>query len=517
MKKIIISLVLIFNTLVADEAYDAFIKQLNASDINKKTIWYSKYQNSQIYKTTENSLKQIKKDIRKYKKKRQYKKLSNLEQEKELKLNELELLKEYEHSSFGNLLRVKTIKDQPDITNPLDAISAMSFIQSLENEKSLLSENMTSLNENISEIVNRIEAGNFFMYTKEGNLSKEDIVQYKSVLNSLIVDLENFQTAKRSYQSIIRVYSKRTDDVTSILYSQIKSQIIKLLYIVLTIVIMILISYFIKVFLERYVSDHKNIYTANKAINVTTFIIIGLVLLFSYLENVTYLATVLGFASAGIAIAMRDWFMSILGWMVIVIGGSIHVGDRVRFAKSNQVYLGDVLDISMLRITLHETVTYTTYTTNRRAGRIVFVPNNFIFSSMISNYSHGGMKTVWDGLDITITFDSNHKKALFIAKEVAIQLSKGYTSIARKQLNLLRREYSLKTTQVDPQCFTLLESYGMRISIWYQTNSYATLVLRSTLSSAILERYQQEDDIQIAYKTQDINLREVPVAMDENV
>jgi small-conductance mechanosensitive channel len=171
----------------------------------------------------------------------------------------------------------------------------------------------------------------------------------------------------------------------------------------------------------------------------------------------------------------------------------------------------------MLRMTLHETVTYTTYTTNRRAGRIVFVPNNFIFSSMISNYSHGGMKTVWDGLDITISFESNHKKALFIAKEVATQLSKGYTSIARKQLNLLRREYNLKTTQVDPQCFTLLESYGMRISIWYQTNSYATLVLRSTLSSAILERYQQEDDIVIAYKTQDINLKEAPITIDENV
>ena len=145
------------------------------------------------------------------------------------------------------------------------------------------------------------------------------------------------------------------------------------------------------------------------------------------------------------------------------------------------------------------------------------MPNNFIFSSMISNYSHGGMKTVWDGLDITITFDSNHKKALFIAKEVATQLSKGYTSIARKQLNLLRREYNLKTTQVDPQCFSLLESYGMRISIWYQTNSYATLVLRSTLSSEILDRYQKEDDITIAYKTQDINLREVPVELNEHV
>ncbi len=34
-------------------------------------------------------------------------------------------------------------------------------------------------------------------------------------------------------------------------------------------------------------------------------------------------------------------------------------------------------------------------------------PNNYIFTEMIANYSHAGIKTVWDGIDFVITFDSN--------------------------------------------------------------------------------------------------------------
>ncbi len=135
-----------------------------------------------------------------------------------------------------------------------------------------------------------------------------------------------------------------------------------------------------------------------------------IVVLFSYIDNVSYLVTILGFASAGIAIALKDWFMSIFGWLVIVTSGSIHVGDRIKVTRDGQQVVGDVLDISLFKITIREDITYTSYRVNRRTGRIFFIPNNYVFSEMISNYTHSGLRTVWDGIDITITFDSNHKK-----------------------------------------------------------------------------------------------------------
>ncbi len=253
---------------------------------------------------------------------------------------------------------------------------------------------------------------------------------------------------------------------------------------------------------------------ANKFITFTNFAVILFILFFNYIENVSYLVTILGFASAGIAIAMKDWFMSILGWLVIVFGGSIHVGDRIRVDMDGMQYVGDVLDISLLRITILEDITLTSIMHNRRAGRIIFIPNNYIFSRMIANYSHYSLKTVWDGIKITITFDSNHKKAMKIIKDITKKYSKGYTDITRQQLNKLRHHYNLKNSNVEPRIFSFIEPYGIDIEAWYLTNAYATLTLRSTISTEIIDAFKSEDDITIAYPTQNINLSQQNKKLD---
>jgi len=192
--------------------------------------------------------------------------------------------------------------------------------------------------------------------------------------------------------------------------------------------------------------------------------------------------------------------------MVIVVGGSIHVGDRIKVTKEGRDFVGDVIDISLLRITILEDVTLTSYLHNIRSGRVIFIPNNYIFTDLIANYTHLGLKTVWDSVNFNITFDSNYKKAAHIAKETARKYAKGYTDIARKQLNKLRSTYHLKNTNVDVRVYTFAEEYGIRVSLWYMTNSYATLTLRSTISAEIIERYLQEPDITITYPSQKIFL-----------
>jgi len=50
-------------------------------------------------------------------------------------------------------------------------------------------------------------------------------------------------------------------------------------------------------------------------------------------------------------------------------------------------------------MTIHEDVTLTHM--RLIGGREnIFVPNNYKFTEMIANYSHAGIKTVWDGYTI---------------------------------------------------------------------------------------------------------------------
>jgi small-conductance mechanosensitive channel len=186
----------------------------------------------------------------------------------------------------------------------------------------------------------------------------------------------------------------------------------------------------------------------------------------------------------------------------------IRVGDRIKVSFQGDEIIGDVLDISPTRITLYEEITYLSYTNHKRAGRVIFVPNNLIFTQVILNYSHAGLKTVWDTIDIVVTFDSDHKKAAHIIREIARRYSKGYTELTRKQFGKLRDRYSVKHTNVDPRVFIFIEPYGIKISMWYLTNSFATLTLKSTISAEIIDELKNEQGIKIAYPTQTVAIEQ---------
>ncbi|MBX7490351.1 mechanosensitive ion channel domain-containing protein [Helicobacter turcicus] len=419
----------------------------------------------------------------------------------------------YKDLPFRELTEAKKLEEMPNVTNPLLIVRAYSYIQKADEELKNLNTNYKSLQSNLKWLNQKDSAlkGLLQIYQAEPNKSEllnvcrsnyclfanaEEIAKaYAENLNALTV----LETTKEVFNTTLEIFSKETQENKVRLMGQVKAQFFKGIYIGITILVLIGIAFFLKLGVRKYIHDNERIYTTNKIINFLNITLIVITLLFSYLDNVGYLVTVLGFASAGLAIAMKDLFMSVLGWIVIVVGGSVHAGDRIKVIKDGAVYVGDVLDISVLRITLYEDITLTTYAQNRRAGRIIFVPNNFIFTVMFSNYTHGGMKTVWDGIDFTITFDSDHARACHIARECARKYAKGYTESTRKQFAKLRDRFTLRNTNVEPRVFSLLEQNGIRISVWYLTNAYATLALRSSISAEIINEILQEPSIQIAY------------------
>lgn len=471
------------------------------------SIWLKSYNSYMAYQEARKSLRDVK-----YRIEQLQNRSSNVERKLEIEAlqakqkvltEQIDLLKAQGASPFVSLLKPDEAGELPSITNPFDIFTGLSYVKRLNSQYRDYVLREEELQELIALLEHQVE-----LYKELMQLNPK--ADYEVELEATLLQVEKFKLALETLISTADVYEKRIESTEAKINKEIKDQIFKLLNIGMIVVVLFLISFLFKRVIKRYIVDNERFYMANKIVTFINVTLIILILLFSYIDNVGYFATVLGFASAGLAIAMRDWFMSLLGWLVIVVGGSIHVGDRVRFMKDGMEYVGDVLDISMQRITIMEDVTLTTVEVNRRAGRIVFVPNNYIFTSMIANYSHGSLKTVWDGIDIVITFDSNHKKAAHLVKEICRKYSKGYTDITRKQINKLRDKYSLKNSNVEPRVFTFIESNGLKVSAWYLTNAYATLTLRSTISADIVDAFNAEPDITIAYPTQTFYTAPIP-------
>lgn len=457
----------------------------------KANAWIVKYKNYNEYNQilreisrTQNKLESLRQGDSK-----DLSQIDALEQKLHTLQRQEELLKNYKDEPYKELL--KDISETPKITNPFLIQSGYSYIKNLNAQLATIEANYNDL-QNLLAILNEKIA--LLKNLKGAESDLKDAQNTKAELDS----------AKKVLELYSDIFKKNANDNINKVNDAIRAEFVKLLYITLAIALISALSFAIKFILKLYARAHEDshsTYAINKVINVVNISLIVLISLFAYIENVAYIIAIIGFVSAGFAIAMKDWFMSFFGYMVIMGGGMVKSGDRIRVVKDGTTYVGDVIDISMLRITLYEDVTYTTYSENRRAGRIIFIPNNLIFTTMFANYSHENMKTAWDGVDITITFKSNYKKALFLASQIAKKYSSGYTESTRRNLNLLKVKYSIRDMNVEPRVFSFIVPNGIKISVWFQTNAYATLMLNSLISGEIIEAFTSEKDIEISYPT----------------
>ena len=419
-------------------------------------VWATRYSNYNTYQKLSAELEETEAAIKKQAKNTE--KVLELQKKQSTLKEQIELLKEFQKAPFSSMITAPEIEILQKITNPVAVIPGFSYIKQLKSEKDEYKNRLEGLSKTADELGK-----------KERILSQivklSDEAQFLDELNETRQELTEFNAAADIAKTTYGVYEKRVNEAINRTSEDIKAQMKKALDIVIFIIASVALSFLFKFIIKKTITDNERLYTANKFINLVNITLIVVILLFAYIENVTYLVTVLGFASAGIAIAMKDMFMSMLGWTVIVFGGSFHVGDRIKVRKDGEDVVGDIIDISLLRMTIYEDVTIVTVNSNRRA---------------------------------------NHKKAAHIIKDIARKYSKGYTEIAKKQMSKLRNQYSIKNPNVEPRVFTFIEPYGVKISVWYMANTFATLSLRSTISAEIMEAIASHDDIVIAYPTQTI-------------
>lgn len=112
---------------------------------------------------------------------------------------------------------------------------------------------------------------------------------------------------------------------------------------------------------------------------------------------------------AGAVISLGDYILSFAGWLFIIARRPFAIGDRVQIGPTK----GDIVDIRTFFVTMIEIGGWVE--DEQSTGRIVYIPNSFIFRNPVYNYTHG-FDFIWNEIKITITFESNYKKA----KEVCL-------------------------------------------------------------------------------------------------
>ena len=223
--------------------------------------------------------------------------------------------------------------------------------------------------------------------------------------------------------------------------------------------------------------------------------IIGFVILATIWSGTTRsLTTIIGVASAGVAIALQQVLLNIAGWFFLIIRRPFDIGDRIEIGGVQ----GDVIDIGLFQSSLLEIGNWVD--ADQSTGRIVHCPNGLIFKEPIFNYTKG-FEFIWNEIKILLTFESNWKKGKEIILNSIAKEQQQLEGVMKGKLKRMSRKYLIHYTKFTPIVYTKIADSGVELTLRYLVEAKERRSSQHRISEEILGAIEKEKDIELAYPT----------------
>ncbi len=262
----------------------------------------------------------------------------------------------------------------------------------------------------------------------------------------------------------------------------------------------VLATFFIAKFVTTRIYEGRvKVYARRYALNKATSYLLGfltiLFLITIWLEGATGLVAYLGLLSAGLAIALQAPLSNLAGWIFITLRKPFTVGDRVQIDRDTA---GDVIDVRLFSFSVIEIGNWVN--ADQSTGRIVHIPNSVVFRSNIANYTQG-FNFVWNELPVTVTFESDWRKA----KDILFNIARKHTAIqsdaAAKQVQRTANKYLIMFEHLTPIVYTSVADIGVTLTIRYLSEPRKRRSSAEKIWEDILTEFAEEKHIDLAYPT----------------
>lgn len=206
-------------------------------------------------------------------------------------------------------------------------------------------------------------------------------------------------------------------------------------------------------------------------------------------------ATFLGLLTAGLAIALKDPLVNLVGWMLIIWRRPFAVGDRIQIGS----HAGDVMDLTISRFTLAEIGNWVH--ADQITGRIVHIPTGKVFVEPLAIYSKGMHDFIWNEVAVLITFESNWKRAKDILNQIAVNHAGHLAKPVENKLKEYARDFLVVPVDLTPRVFTAVEESGVLLTVRHVCPSRHRRESTQGIWEDVLDRFAECDDVDFAYPT----------------
>jgi small-conductance mechanosensitive channel len=247
--------------------------------------------------------------------------------------------------------------------------------------------------------------------------------------------------------------------------------------------------------LAHNIEDRAVRYNAFKVLGYITGIIALAVIARIWIEGIAGLSTYLGLLSAGLAVALAEVVANLVGFGFILWRRPFEVGDRIEIAGLT----GDVVDIRLFQFTLLEVGNWVK--ADQSTGRVIHVPNGWVFKHAQANFNRG-LEHVWNEIAITITFESNWRRAKDVLTRILAESPQVAEETVKARIDAASNRYFINYTNLTPIVWTSVAADGVVLTLRYLCDPRRRRSSASDLWERILDEFGPAADIDFAYPTQ---------------
>ncbi|HKD55246.1 MAG TPA: mechanosensitive ion channel family protein, partial [Steroidobacteraceae bacterium] len=196
----------------------------------------------------------------------------------------------------------------------------------------------------------------------------------------------------------------------------------------------------------RYVRDPRYRNQLLLVRRIVTWVLVLLILAFTFITQLSSFATFVGLLTAGLAVAMQSVLVSVVGYFVLIGKYGLRVGDRVQVGGVN----GELVELGLIRMHLLE---LTPKGALGPTGRVVSFPNSIVFQTPGGLFKQiPGVNFGWHELTVDLPPGSDFvalKDRLLAKLNAVIDEYRG--DIARQAETMRQTTSWPETTDVTPQ------------------------------------------------------------------
>lgn len=272
------------------------------------------------------------------------------------------------------------------------------------------------------------------------------LAQEKQQLDALTTEFKQVSTllASLSKQSILLDLYKNNlaswqAEVASEFKEQLRGLLARLLGLAIALGVVFLVGELWRRAIFRYVHDLRRRYQFLLMRRIALWCGIALVLIFAFVTELGAVATFAGLITAGVAVALQNVIVSIVGYFFLIGKFGIRVGDRVQVGGVD----GEVVDIGLVRFHLMELTG--DVADAEPTGRVVAFSNSVVFQSTAGLFKRiPGTNFIWHEIVLKFSADSDYGK---IRDRLQKAIESAYADY-RDKLEAQRRQMELTLTSV---------------------------------------------------------------------